>query len=198
MASGTQRHPCSLLLFSSPVPLSVLFSIQTYIETLQKTITYLSYSNWNAKIIWFALLAYCITCDKCCEDQKERIETGAHDVGSDWDSWVCLFQRRKDKGRFNCYPPQREEYENLNSSQDDTMKRRGDSHKLQGNFNWIWEEKFTMRVVQCKNRLHRESGYLCSWSFSNFSWEYLCGTCSDTEVGCTLSRSWTKPFKQFL
>lgn len=24
---------------------------------------------------------------------------------TDWENWVCLLQRREDKGRFNCYPP---------------------------------------------------------------------------------------------
>lgn len=55
--------------------------IQTCIKILQKAITSLSYSSWNSKIIWFALLTYCITCDKCCEDHKEGVEIGAH-VGS--------------------------------------------------------------------------------------------------------------------
>lgn len=49
------------------------------------------------------------------------------------------------------------------------MKKRGNSHKLQGSTGY--EEKFTMRVVQCKNRLPRESGYHYSFqiSFGNIS-----------------------------
>lgn len=59
-----------------------------------------------------------------------------------------------------------------------------------------YEEKIHHEGEQCKNRLPRESGYLCSWRFLNFSWEYLWASCSGTEVGPTLSRSWTKTLQR--
>lgn len=137
-ASGTQWHHCSLLLFSCPIPLSVLFYIQTCIKTLQKAITSLSYSSWNSKIIWFALLTYCITCDKCCEDHKEGVEIGAH-VGSQTRKTGFAYSREeKTKGDLIAILPFPKGGKKIfDSSQKGTMKRRGDSHKLQGNFNQI-------------------------------------------------------------
>lgn len=112
----------------------VIFYSNSHNKTA-KTITSLCYSNWNAKIIWFALLIYCITCHKCCEDHKERIEIGAHDVGPKMRT--AYSGEEKTKGDLIAIlPSPKGEYENSDSSQKCTMKRRGDSHKLQGN--WIW------------------------------------------------------------
>lgn len=155
MASGTQWHLCSLLLFQCPVPLSVLFSIQICIKTLQKT-TSLSYS----KIIWFAF-TYCITSDKCFEDHKDRVEIGAHDVRSQTGTAGFAYSREeKTKGDLIAiFPSPKGGIWKFRLFTEKHNEEKRWQSQVARKFQLDMRKKFTMRVVQCKNRFPRESGW---------------------------------------
>lgn len=68
-------------------------------------------------------------------------------------------------------------------------RTRGDSHKLQGNFNWMLEKKNQTEDGQCGNRLPGESGYFHPQRFSKCDWKWVCATCSDIEFEQRLDKT---------
>lgn len=77
-----------------------------------------------------------------------------------------------------------------------SAQRKGKRRQPQvaGKFQLDARKKFSVKVVvvQCRNRLPSESGYLHPWRFSVLDWEWLCATRSDVEVSPALSRGWTR------